>query len=41
MRCSTRPFSMFLHALATAVPDAAFTQPECWDIVQKSQCAPA
>jgi len=28
---------MFLHALATAVPSAAFTQPECWDIVQKSQ----
>ncbi len=28
---------MFLHALATAVPPAAYTQPECWDIVQKSQ----
>jgi predicted naringenin-chalcone synthase len=27
---------MFLHALATAVPSAAYTQPECWDIVQKS-----
>ena len=28
---------MFLHALATAVPPAAYTQPDCWDIVQKSQ----
>ena len=27
---------MFLHALATAVPPAAFTQRECWDIVEKS-----
>jgi predicted naringenin-chalcone synthase len=28
---------MFLHALATAVPSAAYTQADCWDIVQKSQ----
>jgi predicted naringenin-chalcone synthase len=28
---------MFLHALATAVPTAAFTQPECWEIVQRSE----
>jgi predicted naringenin-chalcone synthase len=28
---------MFLHALATAVPSATFTQPECWEIVQKSE----
>jgi len=28
---------MFLHALATAVPDRAYTQAECWDIAQKSQ----
>ena len=27
---------MFLHALATAVPPAIFTQPECWEIVQRS-----
>jgi len=27
---------MFLHALATAVPPNAFTQSDCWDIVQKS-----
>ena len=27
---------MFLHALATAVPAATFTQPECWSIVEKS-----
>ena len=27
---------MFLHALATAVPDKAYTQPDCWDIVQRS-----
>ena len=25
---------MFLHALATAVPPAVFTQPECWDIIK-------
>jgi predicted naringenin-chalcone synthase len=28
---------MFLHALATAVPSAAYTQSECWDIVQGSE----
>jgi alkylresorcinol/alkylpyrone synthase len=28
---------MFLHALATAVPSATYTQPDCWDIVQKSR----
>jgi alkylresorcinol/alkylpyrone synthase len=28
---------MFLHALATAVPCATYTQPECWEIVQKSE----
>jgi len=28
---------MFLHALATAVPDATYTQADCWDIVQKSE----
>lgn len=27
---------MYLHALTTAVPDAAYTQPECWDIVERS-----
>jgi len=27
---------MFLHALATAVPPTAFTQTQCWDIVEKS-----
>ncbi len=27
---------MYLHALATAVPEAAFSQGQCWDIVQKS-----
>lgn len=27
---------MFLHALATAVPTATFTQSECWEIVQRS-----
>ncbi|MCE9610228.1 MAG: hypothetical protein K8R23_08460 [Chthoniobacter sp.] len=27
---------MFLQAIATAVPPAAFTQRECWDIVEKS-----
>jgi alkylresorcinol/alkylpyrone synthase len=27
---------MFLHALATAVPDAVFTQRECWDIARSS-----
>ncbi len=28
---------MYLHALATALPPAAFTQTECWDIVQRSE----
>jgi predicted naringenin-chalcone synthase len=28
---------MFLHALATAVPAATYTQTDCWDIVQRSQ----
>jgi alkylresorcinol/alkylpyrone synthase len=28
---------MFLHALATAVPSAAYTQAECWEIAQKSK----
>jgi alkylresorcinol/alkylpyrone synthase len=27
---------MFLQALATAVPPASFTQPECWTIVERS-----
>ncbi len=27
---------MYLHALATAVPDAVLTQPECWEIVRRS-----
>jgi alkylresorcinol/alkylpyrone synthase len=27
---------MFLHALATAVPERSFTQAECWEIVQRS-----
>lgn len=27
---------MYLHALATAVPDTAFTQAECWEIVKNS-----
>jgi predicted naringenin-chalcone synthase len=27
---------MFLHALATAVPPATYTQATCWDIVQRS-----
>lgn len=27
---------MYLHALATAVPSAAFSQTDCWDIVQRS-----
>jgi predicted naringenin-chalcone synthase len=27
---------MFLHALATAVPPATYTQPECWDIAERS-----
>lgn len=28
---------MYLHALATAVPPAIFTQQECWEIVQRSK----
>ena len=27
---------MYLHALATAVPPATFTQADCWEIVQRS-----
>ena len=27
---------MFLHALATALPPAAFTQAECWEIIRHS-----
>lgn len=27
---------MYLHALATAVPPHRYTQPECWDIAQRS-----
>lgn len=27
---------MFLHALATAVPPAAYTQADCWEIAQRS-----
>ncbi|MEO7413191.1 MAG: 3-oxoacyl-[acyl-carrier-protein] synthase III C-terminal domain-containing protein [Opitutaceae bacterium] len=27
---------MYLHALATAVPPATFTQPECWQIAERS-----
>ena len=27
---------MFLHALATAVPPAVFTQTQCWEIIQRS-----
>jgi predicted naringenin-chalcone synthase len=27
---------MYLHALATAVPPATFTQPQCWEIVRQS-----
>lgn len=28
---------MFLHSLATAVPDAAYTQADCWEIAQRSR----
>lgn len=28
---------MYLHALFTAVPPAVFTQPECWELVQRSK----
>jgi alkylresorcinol/alkylpyrone synthase len=27
---------MFLHALATAVPPDSLTQPECWDLIERS-----
>jgi predicted naringenin-chalcone synthase len=27
---------MFLHALATAVPPATFTQPQCWELIERS-----
>jgi alkylresorcinol/alkylpyrone synthase len=27
---------MYLHALATAVPPATFTPPQCWDLAQRS-----
>lgn len=27
---------MYLHALATAVPPATYTQPECWELAQRS-----
>jgi alkylresorcinol/alkylpyrone synthase len=27
---------MYLHALATAVPSATFTQAQCWEIIQRS-----
>ena len=27
---------MYLHALATALPPATFTQNECWDVIQRS-----
>jgi len=27
---------MYLHSLATAVPAATFTQPQCWDLVERS-----
>ena len=30
-------FPMYLHALATALPPATFTQSECWDIVQRAE----
>src|SRR5204863_4644836 len=32
---SSRPL-MYLHALATAVPTATFTQSECWQIAERS-----
>ena len=28
---------MFLHALATAIPDATFAQKDCWDIISRSE----
>jgi len=27
---------MYLHALITAVPPVSYTQPECWDVIQRS-----
>jgi alkylresorcinol/alkylpyrone synthase len=27
---------MYLHALATALPPAAYTQPDCWELLQRS-----
>jgi alkylresorcinol/alkylpyrone synthase len=27
---------MYLHALATAVPEATYTQPDCWEIISRS-----
>src|SRR3954469_25990513 len=27
---------MYLHALATAIPEATYTQAECWEIAQRS-----
>ncbi len=30
---------MFLQSLATAVPNASFTQPECWDMLRNSRFA--
>ena len=27
---------MFLHALATGAPDQAFTQTQCWDLIEQS-----
>src|SRR5258706_6149525 len=27
---------MYLHALATAVPSASYTQAECWELAQRS-----
>src|SRR4051812_26488538 len=27
---------MYLHALATAVPDTTYTQAECWEMAQRS-----
>src|SRR3954464_11885398 len=28
---------MYLHALATAIPDATYTQAECWELAQRSE----
>lgn len=35
-RRSERKLPMYLHALATAVPEAKYTQADCWDIAQRS-----